>query len=103
MINELSTESEKIGLRMNESKLNIMTNTEDQLNISVGKQQIETCKRKYIYLGQVFKLGKESQEADIERRVRQRWAAFGKLAYILKKKTTLSTYVQYSINVYYPF
>lgn len=81
MIQELADASSQIGLEMNVSKTKIMS--PDKPNIRIGNQQTENV-GDYIYLGYQIKLGKENQGAEIDRRIRLGWAAFGKLDFILK-------------------
>ncbi|CAG9835439.1 unnamed protein product [Diabrotica balteata] len=85
MMKELDVEAGKIGLNMNYSKTKTITNTDEDITMRIGQDEIEQVKD-YIYLGQTIKLNKENQTAEIKRRVRLAWAAFGKLSYILKNK-----------------
>lgn len=81
MLNELNLAAINIGLNMNYSKTKIMSS--EDINIYIQDNNIE-CVNEYIYLGHTIKLGKENQHAEINRRIRLTWAAFGKLGHILK-------------------
>lgn len=85
MLEELDDEAKKIGLKMNYNKTKTMTNTDENTAITMGENTIEQV-GEYIYLGQLIKLNKENQTAEIKRRVRLAWAAFGKLSFVLKNK-----------------
>lgn len=85
MVNQLTTASENVGLKINIQKTKMMTNTENQNNVTINGSPLETVKE-YIYLGQVIKLGKENQTAEITRRSKLAWAGFGKLSWILKNQ-----------------
>ncbi|XP_030766839.1 uncharacterized protein LOC115890677 [Sitophilus oryzae] len=83
---------------MNYTKTKIITNTDENITTRINQEKIERVEE-YIYLGQMIKLKKENQTAEIKRRVRLAWAAFGKLSYILKNKR----YPQYlKTKVYNP-
>jgi len=47
-------------------------------------QLVENVKE-YVYLGHIINLGKENQTAEVTRRVKLTWAAFGKLKHIFGK------------------
>lgn len=63
MINEVTGEFEKVGLKMNNK---LMNNIEDHVNVTIDNT-IE-------------------QAAEIRRRVRLEWTTFGKLTYSLRNK-----------------
>ncbi|CAG9828956.1 unnamed protein product [Diabrotica balteata] len=86
MMKELDVEAGKIGLNMNYSKTKIITNTNKDITMRIGQDEIEQAQEYIIYLSQTIKLNKENQTAEIKRRVRLAWAAFSKLRYILKNK-----------------
>ncbi|XP_030746034.1 uncharacterized protein LOC115874876 [Sitophilus oryzae] len=85
MLEELVTAARRIDLNMNYTKTKIITNTDENITTRINQENIEQVEE-YIYLGQMIKLKKENQTAEIKRRVRLAWAAFGKLSYILQKK-----------------
>lgn len=83
MIKELEEASRKVGLKMNMKKTKIMTNTQEDRNVRIDNCILEKV-NEYIYLGQILKLGKDNQTAEIQRRIRLAWAGFGKLSFVLK-------------------
>lgn len=83
MMHDLNEKSKEIGLKMNLSKTKVMTNTQNI--ITVDNTIIEKVEQ-YVYLGHIIKNGKENQLAEIKRRIKLTWAAFGKLSFILKDK-----------------
>lgn len=85
MLAELARESEKVGLKMNYTKTKTMTNTQDNRCLTVDGTKIEAV-NEYVYLGQIIKINKENQTAEIKRRVRLAWAGFGKLKWVLKNQ-----------------
>lgn len=84
MLQELSRESGRVGLKMNYSKTKIMTSENAQIFVdNVIIQAVE----EYNYLGHIIKLGKDNRESEIKRRVQLSWAAFGKMSHILRDNT----------------
>ena len=83
MLNELKLRSEEIGLKLNKEKTKILTNQEDSRDIIIDNQTIEHV-HEYVYLGQTIRCGKSSQAAEINRRIRSAWCAFGIQSKILK-------------------
>ena len=81
MLQELSSASIQVGLEMNLHKTQVMTL--DNRSILLNNHPLETVDE-YVYLGHLIQLGKKNQTAEINRRIRASWAAFGKLGYILK-------------------
>jgi hypothetical protein len=92
MLTQLAQKSEKIGLKMNMNKTKIMTNTNNKINIGINNENIEVVDH-YIYLGQTVAASKENQTAEIQRRIRLAWAAFGKLRWVLKN-TKIQQYLK---------
>ncbi|XP_047996401.1 uncharacterized protein LOC125234237 [Leguminivora glycinivorella] len=70
---------------MNMSKTKVMTNISGESipTIRVGSEPLEMVKQ-YVYLGHVISFDKTLQEKEISRRIQLGWAAFNKLADILK-------------------
>lgn len=66
---------------MNIRKTKIMST--DNIDVIIENQPIEVV-NEYNYLGHIIKLGKENQTAEINRRTGLAWAAFSRMAYILK-------------------
>ena len=85
MLQQLSEEASKVGLKMNLSKTKVMTNIGDDREIKIGDTVIERVDS-YVYLGHKLKLGLDNQTAEIRRRIGLAWAAFGKLRLIFKSK-----------------
>lgn len=71
------------GLKMNLRKTNIMC--PPNTSIAINGKELENVEE-YVYLGQLTTLGKANKDVEIERRRRLGWAAFGKLAKILKNR-----------------
>lgn len=86
MLEQLNEKSTQIGLKININKTKIMTNAPMPIHIAINGADIENVDS-YIYLGHTLKLGKENQDAEIDRRIRLAWQAFGKLSFILKSRT----------------
>jgi hypothetical protein len=78
-LNHLADSSARIGLRMNLDKTKVM------FNGHVLPEPIAICGavlevvQKYVYLGQTLQLGRNNSEDEVNRRIQQGWAAFGKL------------------------
>ncbi|XP_050298560.1 uncharacterized protein LOC126737626 [Anthonomus grandis grandis] len=68
---------------MNLNKIKIMIN--EQTVINIEGHALENVEE-YIYLGHAVRLGKQNQTAEISRRTRLSWAAFGRLGYIFKSQ-----------------
>lgn len=84
MVKQLNDASKKVGLKMNISKTKIISNNEEHILIDgIELENVE----EYIYLGHTIKIGKENQSAEIRRRIRLTWAAFGKMKHILRNGT----------------
>ena len=62
-----------------------MTNTGENMIIKTNGERLEKVEE-YIYLGQRIKLNRENQEAEVMRRIKLSWAAFGKLRDIMENK-----------------
>jgi len=90
MLNNLKSEAEKVGLQMNMSKTKFMTNEHTDGNkLTIANEEIEQVNT-YVYLGQSINITKQNQEAEIERRVRLSWAAYGKLKSIINSNIPLN-------------
>lgn len=82
MLLDLKEASQIVGLEMNLQKTKIMS--PDNICVTVDNKVLEVVEE-YIYLGHNIMLGKNNQTAEIGRRIRLAWAAFGNLAHILKE------------------
>ncbi|CAH2224768.1 jg26294 [Pararge aegeria aegeria] len=79
MLNDLSRDSQQVGLRMNMSKTKIMSDAHVPLHpIIVGSSALEIVDE-YIFLGYTIQLGRSNFEKEVNRRIQLGWAAFGKL------------------------
>ncbi|XP_030760428.1 uncharacterized protein LOC115885606 [Sitophilus oryzae] len=78
MLEELVQASLKVGLRINTSKTQIMTNLVLTQNIRIGDADIKET-HIYKYLGHEIQIGKNNQAHEIQRGIGLGWAAFGKL------------------------
>lgn len=86
MLEQIRTESLKVGLKMNIKKTKVMYNGNVQgphlQGIQIGNDTIERVDE-YIYLGQKVKAG-PGQEDEIKRRIAMGWTAFGRHSNILR-------------------
>lgn len=87
MISELNSESLVAGLKMNIKKTKIMAC--EPTNITINNDPVEQI-TEYIYLGHTITLGKQNQTAEITRRIRQGWIAYGKLAQVFKSDISIN-------------
>ena len=89
MLNELSQESHKLGMKINMKKTKVMYN--DFITIvpvQVGTQEVEKVDN-YVYLGQLITMENDKSD-EIKRRIAAGWGAFGQYRDILKSKMPLS-------------
>lgn len=97
MINSLNEESEKVGLKMNQDKTKVMTNSNTN-EISLYRNKPLEYVTSYIYLGKLVSFRDSNIEEEVERRVNMSWKKFWSLKEILKgcfplhlKKTVMDT------------
>ena len=81
MLQELSDESRRMGLKMNIPKTKVMV--VDITPIKVNNVLIETVQG-YVYLGQHYSLKEKNQDKEIHRRIMAGWAAYAKHRDIFK-------------------
>ena len=81
MLQELSDESRRMGLKMNISKTKVMV--VDNTPINVNNVLIENVQG-YVYLGQHYSLMEKNQDKEIQRRIMAGWAAYAKHRDIFK-------------------
>ncbi|GBP17304.1 Putative uncharacterized transposon-derived protein F52C9.6 [Eumeta japonica] len=87
MINTLNEESRKVGLEINLTKTNIMTNhTERPIYLENSSL---TYVNAYIYLGKQISFNQQNNELEVERRVNVTWKKFWSLKEILKSDMTI--------------
>ena len=75
MLQELSDESRRMGLKMNIAKTKVMV--VDNTPINVNNVLIENVQG-YVYLGQHYSLKEKNQDNEIQRRIMAGWAAYAK-------------------------
>ncbi|GBP69810.1 Retrovirus-related Pol polyprotein from type-1 retrotransposable element R2 [Eumeta japonica] len=76
MLNDLASESAKVGLQLNPEKTKVMTNG-NKSSINVGESQISYVED-YIYLGQLIS-PKDNINKEIERRIANSWKRYWSL------------------------
>lgn len=89
MINELNSETEKVGLRMNRGKCKWMYINNDNEDVEDVKLEGEAIERveKFTYLGQT--IGAKGQEEEINKRCGMGWSSFLKNITLYKSKAPL--------------
>ena len=83
-LNNLNSESLKVGLKIHKGKTKYMTNNADSEDILIGQQKIEKV-TEFKYLGQTTHL-KDTTKEEIYARIRAGWSCFGKNKEILQDK-----------------
>ena len=83
-MNNLNSESMKVGLKIHKGKTKYMTNYADSEDILIGQQNIEKV-TEFKYLGQTTHL-KDTTKEEIYARIRVAWSCFGKNKEILQDK-----------------
>ena len=86
MLQELSHESRRMGLKMNIAKTNVIV--VDNTTINVNNVLVEKIKG-YVYLGQHYSFKEKNQDKDIQRRIMAGWAAYAKHRYIFKSNLAI--------------
>ena len=81
MLQELSDECRRMGLKMNISNTKVMV--ADDTPINVNNVLIENV-HGYVYLGQHYSLKENNQHKEIQRRIMAGWAAYAKHRDIFK-------------------
>ena len=83
MLDMLNDASEKVGLKINLSKTQYMTNLVLSGNLNINNIPLEQV-HIYKYLGHEIGIRRDNQTHEILRRIGLSWAAFGKLRHILR-------------------
>lgn len=83
MLNDIKTECEKVGLKINMNKTVMMTNIAGPHQIQIDGEYIKT-KSEFTYLGHNISFGHNCTAKEVRRRIQLTWAAFGKLRDIFK-------------------
>ena len=86
MLQELSDESRRMGLKMNITKTKVMV--VDNTPINVNNVLIENVQG-YVYLGQYYSLKEKNQDKEIQRRIMAGWAAYAKHGDIFKSNLAI--------------
>ena len=86
MLQELSDESRRMGLKMNIAKTKVMVI--DNTPINVNNVLIENVQG-YMYLGQHYSLKEKNQDKEIQRRIIAGWAAYAKHRDIFKSNVAI--------------
>ena len=84
MLQELSDESRRNGLKMNIAKTNVMVVDNTPINVML----IENVQC-YVYLGQHYRLKEKNQDKEIQRRIMAGWAAYAKHRDIFKSNLSI--------------
>ncbi|GBP38812.1 Putative uncharacterized transposon-derived protein F52C9.6 [Eumeta japonica] len=87
MLNTLHEESRKVGLEINLTKTNIMTNHTERPIYMENSSLIYV--NAYIYLGKQISFNQQNNELEVERRVNITWKKFWSLKEILKSDMTI--------------
>ncbi|KAJ8705403.1 hypothetical protein PYW07_011230 [Mythimna separata] len=82
MLNDLHTASQQVGLEINRSKTNVMTNY-SKSPVYLNNEALEYVDT-YIYLGKQLSFQNKRNEQEIERRVSNAWKRFWSLKEIMK-------------------
>ena len=86
MLQELSDESRRMGLKMNITKTKVMV--VDNTPINVNNVLIENVQGN-VYLGQHYSLKEKNQDKEIQRRIMAGWAAYAKHRDIFKSNLAI--------------
>ena len=86
MLQELSDESRRMGLKMNIAKTKVMV--VDNTPIHVNNVLIENIPG-YVYLGHHYSLKEKNQDKEIQRRIMAGWAAYAKHRDIFKSNLAI--------------
>lgn len=82
-LSRLASASQQVGLKINTSKTQFMTNLVPNSNLLIEGKDIQQV-TSYKYLGHEIRIGRDNQTCELERQIGLFWAAFGKLRYIFK-------------------
>ena len=86
MLQELSDESRRMGLKMNIAKTKVMVVDNTPIN---GNNVLIENDPGYVYLGQHYSLKEKNQDKDIQRRIMAGWAAYAKHRDIFKSNLSI--------------
>lgn len=83
MLLDLSAASQKVGLKINITKTQFMTNLVPSCNLILEGKEIQYV-TSYKYLGHEIRLTRDNQTCELNRRIGLTWAAFGRLRHVFK-------------------
>ena len=83
MLRRLNEVSNSVGLKINGSKTQFMTNLVVSEGLNLNGSNLELVSS-YKYLGHELRIGRDNQTCEINRRIGLAWAGFGKLQYVFK-------------------
>ena len=86
MLQELSDESRRMGLKMNIAKTKVLV--VDNAPINVNNVPIENIQG-YVYLGQHYSIKEKNQDKEIQRRIMAGWVAYTKHRDIFKSNLAI--------------
>ncbi|CAH2226448.1 jg9740 [Pararge aegeria aegeria] len=86
MLSDLSIVSQQFGLRMNMSKMKVMSNAHVPLQPVIVESTALEIVDEYVYPGYTIQLRRSNSEKEVNRRIQLGWAAFGKLRDIFSSK-----------------
>lgn len=89
MVQQLTEESEKVGLQMNTLKTKLMTNQQKD-SVVVNGNTLEYVDE-YIYLGQIISTEQQTSK-EIERRICNSWKSYWALKEVMKNKEVPTTH-----------
>ena len=99
MLNEINSESKKLGMKMNMKKTKVMYNEYvNRKPVQIGTEEVEGV-TEYVYLGQLVKMENDKTD-EIRRRIAAGWGAFAKYRDILESKMPLCLKRKYITSAY---
>ncbi|XP_063361456.1 uncharacterized protein LOC134650431 [Cydia amplana] len=89
MLQDLSNASLQVGLQMNRTKTQVMTNSKNRTVMVAVDGQTKHYVDEYIYLGQLVSFSNR-QDKEIERRVENAWKSYWSMKELMKGSLPLS-------------
>ena len=86
MLQELNSAVKNCGLQTDAVKPKIMSNCNDVTDVDLNNNSKIKVWNEYVYLGQRISFDKNSQRAEISKRIQLGWTAFGKLSDVFNSK-----------------
>ena len=75
MLQELNSAAKSYGLQMNAAKTKIMANSNNATDVDLDNNSKIKVVNEYVYLGQRISFDRDSQRAEISRRIEFGWTA----------------------------